>query len=414
MKILYPAAYFYPENTSFTHLEHDLLHTLVSAGHEVEVLCPVPTRGIQQDVQEKFRQVREEILWQGKVRVHRFWAPKEGRNPLIRAFRYFWCAFQTWRIGRKYQDVDLIFGVSTPPIQGLTMARIKRKLNCPCVYIVQDLFPESLVSTGLAKSRGLIWKLGNWVVANTYPAMDGLIVISQSFREALLSRGIPAEKIHVVYNWIDTQRVVPVAREENPLYEELGIPRDKFLVLYAGNLGESQNGKCIVDAAALLQQEPNVIFVIFGGGSEYEVLRRYAEQKELKNIIFHTLLPQERVSQVYSLGDVALITCKPGTGKAGMPSKLWTIMATGTPVLASFDLDSELAKIICQVECGEVIDPDTPVDLAKAIQKAQENLQQLNEIGLRGRKYAVEHVGRNAATAAYLKIFENSVCRRRY
>lgn len=411
MRILYPAAYFHPENTAFSHLEKDLLQTLTDAGHEVEVVCPTPTRGVGDEVWREYRRRKEETLYGGRVRVRRFWAPREGKNPLIRAFRYFWCAFRTVRVGRRARGIDVILAVSTPPIQGLAAGWLKKILGCSAVYMVQDLFPESLASTGLSRRGSLLWRIGDWVAEHTYTQMDRLAVISRTFRSALLERGVPDEKIDVIYNWVDTEAVFPVPKADNPLYEACGLDRTRFTVLYAGNLGESQNGGLILDAAALLRKEREIGFVIFGGGSGYEPLRRRAEREGLENVRFYPLLPQERAGEVYSLGDAALITCKPGTGRAGMPSKLWSILAAGTPVIASFDLDSELASVIEEADCGVTVDPADPQALADAVLAAFRERERLAEQGRNGRAYAAAHGGKAAAVTAYLRVLEKAVCR---
>lgn len=407
MKILYPAAYFQPENIAFSHLEHDLFQALTEAGHEIDVLCPTPTRGISDAVWAEYRHKREETLYGGHVHVRRFWAPREGKNPLIRAFRYFWCNFRQYQLGKKYRQAELIFAGSTPPTQGLLAGCLKKKLNCPFVYNLQDIFPDSLVNTGLAKRGSLLWKIGRKVEDATYCKADQIVVISEDFRKNILEKGVPREKIELIYNWIDTDAVAPVPKEQIHLYEEFGIDRDCFLVVYAGNLGEAQNGRLILEAASLLREHHEIFFAVFGGGSEYASLQAVAADMGLENICFHPLLPAERVSEVYSAGDVALITCKPGTGTAGMPSKTWSIMAAGTPILASFDLDSELAHVIETARCGSVVDPAQPQALADALLAAsRESKADMAEQGQCGRAYVMRYRGKNTATAAYRQVME--------
>ena len=109
MKILYLAAYFSPENMAFSHLEHDMMVGFATAGHTVEVICPTPTRGISDKVREQYRYRKQEEMYGGQVHVHRFWVPREGRNPVIRAIRYFWCNLRMYQIGKRFHDIDIIF-----------------------------------------------------------------------------------------------------------------------------------------------------------------------------------------------------------------------------------------------------------------------------------------------------------------
>ena len=190
MKILFLNAYFLPEIISFTHLEQDLIQGLLDAGYEIEVLCPVPTRGIDRDTAEKYSKIKTETLFDGKVTVRRFWAPQEGKNPLVRAFRYFWCNWRQYLLGKKYRDVQAVFAVSTPPTQGWLAGKLAKKLGCRFVYSLQDVFPDSLVTTGLSREGSLLWKLGRRLEDSTYAKADRIIVISHAMAENIRKKGV--------------------------------------------------------------------------------------------------------------------------------------------------------------------------------------------------------------------------------
>ena len=409
MKILYLAAYFSPENMAFSHLEHDMMEGFATAGHTVEVICPTPTRGISDKVRAQYRYRKEEEMYGGQVHVHRFWAPREGRNPVIRAIRYFWCNLRMYQIGKRFHDIDIIFANSTPPTQGLLGGALKKKISCSFVYNLQDIFPDSLINTGLSHKDSFLWRIGRIVENATYRSCDKIVVISEAFRHNLQEKGVSTEKIEVIYNWIDTEEVHPIRKEKNKLFEEFNLDQNAFLVIYAGNLGSSQDGQTILAAADRLREHAEIQFAIFADGSEYVVLKNLAAQQSMKNVRFFPLLPQQRVSEVYSAGNVALITCKSGVGKTGMPSKAWSIMSAGTPIIAAFDTDSELAQIIARAKCGRVVEAGRPEKLAAAILSAVQNAEELSMQGKNGSSYVVAHHGKKAATEAYQTVME-SVC----
>ena len=207
------------------------------------------------------------------------------------------------------------------------------------MYMCQDIFPDSLAGTGLAKKGGLLWKIGSCIANRIYRSADKIIVISQDFKKNLLAKGVPEEKIEVIYNWVDENAVQPVAKAENPLYEEFGLSREAFTVVYAGNLGNAQNIGIILEAAKRFNENENenenekqaVQFVIFGTGGLEEEIRRRIVEEGLTNVRLLPLQPYERVSQVYSLGDACVVSCKEGLGGSAMPSKTWTIMSCGRP-----------------------------------------------------------------------------------
>ena len=404
MNILILDAYYYPENIAFSHLERDIIDGLIARGHSVSVVCPTPSRGLSDDEIRRYKSVKNE-KHEG-VDIQRFSAPREGRNPLMRAVRYFWCNFRQFGIAKRRKDADVIFAVSTPPTQGRMAGRAAKKLGVPFVYSIQDLFPDSLVTSGLTREDSFLYRFGAWMEKKTYRNASGIIALSEAMREKVVSRGADADKVIAVSNWIDTDAVAPVAKADNPLFEEYNIDRNSFNVVYAGNFGASQGADIILRAADMLKENRDISFVIFGGGSEFDSAKALAEELKLDNVKLFDLLPVGRTSQVYSLGDVALITCKKGVGKSAVPSKLWSIMACDTPIIASFDTDSELARIIDESGAGICIEPEDAEALAKAIDDAFRDAAGFG--GNNARSYAVEHASKEASVQKYTECIESA------
>lgn len=408
MNILFLNAYFHPENIAYSHLEHDMIEGLIAAGHEITVVCPVPTRGVAKDTVQKYRSIKTEELFGGKVHVIRFWAPQEGRNPIIRAFRYFWCNLREYQIGIKQKHADVIFATSTPPTQGYMSGCIGKRLNRPVVYAVQDVFPDSLVTTGLATKGSFFWKIGRILENATYKKCQKLIVISNSIAKNLQNKGVPEEKLTIIPNWVDAQAVCPVPRDQNRLIEEQKLDPTQFIVVYAGNFGAAQGAHVILEAAKLLQQEKDIRFVIFAGGPEANQARKTVEDEKLDNVRINPLLPQDRVPEVYSLGDVALITCKKGVGNSGMPSKTWNIMACNTPIIASFDTNSELSTIIETADAGICVEPGDARILANAIREKYELARKEGQLQCGGREYVTKHASKEVCVNSYRKLIEHA------
>ena len=121
-------------------------------------------------------------------------------------------------LGRREREADVIFAVSTPPTQGMLCGLAARRLGIPFVYSLQDVFPDSLVNAGMACRDSLLWRIGRRIEDFSYRRADRVVVISEGFRRNIMEKGVPEEKIAVVPNWVDTQSVHPVAREENVLF----------------------------------------------------------------------------------------------------------------------------------------------------------------------------------------------------
>ena len=196
--------------------------------------------------------------------------------------------------------------------------------------------------------------------------------------------------------------VHPVERKDNSLITEFGLDPNKFIVVYAGNFGAAQGADIVLKAAKELEEYKDIQFVIFGGGPYFEDAEKEAEG--LENVFIHELMPQDRISEVYSLGNVSLITCKKGVGSAGMPSKTWSIMACNTPIIASFDTDSDLAEVILDAKAGVCVEPEDAETLAKAIATASSNRQG----GMDLRSYVEKHAAKKTCVNRYVDILKEA------
>lgn len=406
MKVLYLDAYFKPEKISGSHFAEDMRQALAKAGHTMEIYAPTPSRGVTDEVRAEYKKRRNEIELDGAVRIHRFPLYREGKNSVGRAIRYVICNIQLLWFGLTAKDISIAPIGSTPPTNGLMGSVMKKLKKIPFVYIVQDLFPDSLVSTGISKEGSIIYKIGNFVSNLTYKNAAHIITISESIKEKLIGRGVPEDKISVVYNWIDTEITHHVERKDNTLFEEFSLDRDKFYVTYAGNIGNSQNVEIIADCAEKLQEIEDIEFVVFGDGSEKEKFLSKIESMKLNNIKVFPMQPLERVSEVYSISDVSFVTCKEGVGGGAFPSKASTIMATATPIIASFDLDSDLCNIIKEQRIGECCEPENAEKAAELVVKLYNDRNLIAEYGDNARKCASERFSKEAGIGKRIEIYE--------
>lgn len=407
MKVIFPFSYYYPEQCAGIFVVDDLMHRLAEEGDESVIYVPTPTRNVREGVEWK----RNEVLCDGKMVVKRFHMYGEGKNPVLRALRYCFCelAYLHHLLWDKY---DVAFIDSTPPIQGLKLPIVRLFRKCPVVYNAQDLFPDTLSGTGLAKKGGLLWKIGSWVARVTFNNTDKIIAISEDIKRTLVEeKGFPADKVVVVYNWVDSDAVVPIAKEENPLFDEFGLSRDKFHVVYAGNLGNAQNINIVVDAAARLRDNEDVEFVVFGSGGLENDIRARIEAEGLKNLRLLPLQPVERVKYVYSLGDVCLVSCKEGLGGSAMPSKTWSILSCGRPVLANFD-EGELQMILTKNELGVFTKAGDLEGFVEAIRQLASEPKKCAEMGARGRQFVLDNLTKDVGTRKYAEVLR-SVCEAR-
>lgn len=404
MKILRLSSYYEPERVSSSHLSDDLDEALIKNGWTIENFVPTPTRGVSKEVRQKYKKIKYETKYNNQLIIHRFSMFSEGVKPIQRAVRYFLVNCIQYVKGSHAKGVDILYSGSTPPTQGILCGMVKRRLKIPYIYNLQDVFPDSLVNAKMTKKGSFVWRVGrrieDWIYANA----DIIIVISDDIKTNIMSKGVPESKIEVIPNWVDCEAIKPVSRKDNRLFDEYNISREKFIVTYAGNMGTAQGIDTIFEAARLLEKYDNIEFVLFGAGINREKYETLAKQR--KNISVFSILPADRISEVYSMGDISIVSCKKYVGGGALPSKSLSIMATATPIMLNFDDNTELWKLISDNNCGYTSVAEDYEALSHEIEYAMKNQGELKMKGISARKVVETHYSKNECVNRYLQLFE--------
>ena len=406
MKILLLPAYFYPEQAASSYLGDNIRQGLCESGIELDLYAPIPTRGVSEEVRQEYKNRSIEQWYDGKMIVHRFSMYAEGKNPILRALRYVLCWCKHFYYGWRAKDIDLIYLASTPPIQGVLGGLLKKIKKVPFVYNLQDIFPDSLAGTGLAKKGGLLWKIGRVIENFTYRNADKIIVISEDFKRNIMAKGVPEEKIVVVYNWVDEEAVKHVPREENVLFDRYGLDRSKFYITYCGNIGLTQNLQMLTEVAKEMEVNEDIQFVLVGNGAYKEELERIIQDKQIKNITLLPFQPYEEISHVFSMGDASLVISKPGVGENSVPSKTWSILSASRPVLANFD-ENELKTIVDENQCGIFTKAGDKEAFKQAIMDLYNDRERCKQLGKNGREFILKNLTRAVGTQKYVDVIKS-------
>jgi glycosyltransferase involved in cell wall biosynthesis len=405
MHILEFKVNYKPEIAAGIELDGNTAEDLAIHGHHIELYVPKPSRGISKDVIKATP--KEETLFDGNLCIHRYHMYHEGKNIYLRLIRFCFCCVKQLWLGLRQKDIDLVFAGSTPPFQGIICRWIKKIKKVPFLYNCQDIFPDSLISAELASEGSLISRFSEYLSKKVYQSADKIIVIADDMRDTLISKGVSGEKIEIVYNWIDEKVIYPVDKYNNKLISELGIPKYDFTVVYAGNLGYVQGIEVILDAAERLKCDSRIGFVIFGNGALEDKVKETIVNKRLNNVKLYPLQPYDRVSEVYSIGDACIVSCKKGAGGFAMPSKTWSIMGCGRPVLASFDRGGAFERMIADNRCGLFSDAGDVESLSQNILSLCENMSLCKELGNNAREYILNHLTRKVGTGRICQIVDS-------
>ena len=409
IRLLFLPAYFSPEHAASSYLGDNRYEKIASEGIEMELYCPTPTRGVTSEVRKNYKKIKDEYMYDGKLHVHRFSLYSEGKNPILRALRYF---LQTIKhtyfgvFGKDARKCNVLFITSTPPIQGAMGAIVKKLRGIPMIYNLQDIFPDSLIGTGLAQKDGILWNIGRIIENFTYRNADKIIVISEDFKRNIMSKGVPEEKIEVIYNWVDEEAVKHVPRENNILFERYGLDRGKFYVTYSGNIGLTQNMDMLLEVAKELKIYSNIHFVLIGEGAYKSSLTEIIREQNITNVTLLPFQPYDDISHVFSLGDVGLVISKPGVGENSVPSKTWSILSASRPVLVNFD-ENELKSIVNENKCGIFTKAGDKEAFKQAILDLFSNRELCRAYGQNGRQFILKNLTRKVGTQKYVNVIKS-------
>jgi colanic acid biosynthesis glycosyl transferase WcaI len=228
-----------------------------------------------------------------------------------------------------------------------------------------------------------------------YENLDKILVIGDGFKRALEEKGIENGKVSISQNWIDVDEVCPKLRSPNPVRDRLGIPSNKRIVLYAGTMGRSHGTQVFLQAARQLRGRSHmedVLFVLVGRGEDRPAVERRIVQEGIKNVLIFDPVERKDLSDMLSMADLTLVSLKPGYSNFSVPSKLLGYMAVGRPVLALVDEHSDVARIIKEAKCGEVLKPGDSKGVVEAVESWFNDDELCRRAGKAARQYCIDQL----------------------
>jgi colanic acid biosynthesis glycosyl transferase WcaI len=361
VKILLVTPYYAPDLGPSAPMFALLSEELVRRGHRVTVLCAVPHFPSGYVSNEYHHGLWKWDTHNG-VQVCRVRVPSGDRTNLRhRLWVFLVYQFLVTLVGLRVRyDMAL---VTNPAIETFlpffVLCWLRRK---PCLYAVWDVYPEVGVRMGVFKNQNVI-RLVSLLEDFCLRRATRIQVLSDGFVAALASHQIAPDRIAVIPHWLDTAFIHPLPRQ-NSFSGEHALD-GYFVVLYAGNIGLSQGLETILEAARILKDQPDIVFMFVGEGAGKAQLEKQAV--ELTNVRFLPFQPRERLPEVLACADISLVVLKQGIGLASLPSKLFSILASGRPVLASVDDQSDTCQILYSSQAGLCVDPESPKQFADAV-----------------------------------------------
>jgi colanic acid biosynthesis glycosyl transferase WcaI len=386
----------------------ELARHWVTAGHDVTVLTGFPNHpdGV---VRPEYR----ERFWRGfcrenfhGVKVHRtFLLPFPNRKPYERILNYTSFCMSAAMAGSFVERPDVVIATSPQLLVGLSGWWAARVKKAPFVLEVRDLWPESLVGTGVGNEASLIYRSIGTVASFLYRRADSIVVVTPSFRDHLVQEwSVPPEKISIVQNGVETALFTPQSSGLD-IRAQLGM-EGKFVVSYIGTLGLAHGLDTLIDAAERLQSvAPQVLFLLVGEGADRERIVTLAQAKQLKNLVFVPQQPREKIPAYISASDACLVMLR---GKevfeTVIPTKMLEFMSCARPVILA--VRGQAKRVLGTAGGGICVEPDSPEALCSAILRLKEHPALCEELGRAGRSYIIRELSRERTALEYLAVLQ--------
>jgi glycosyltransferase involved in cell wall biosynthesis len=393
---------YWPDTGATGQLLTELAEVLVAHhGFDVTVVTGHPTGGARPALPRRETRAGVAIVRVAGTTFH-------PRRFVGRAFNYVSYLASAFVAGLRLPGQDVLLAMTDPPIIGLVALLLRRRAKV--VFVCQDLFPE--VAQLLDDFRSttvdrVLESLTRTIVRHA----DRTIALGDTMAARLVeSKDADPSRLTVIHNWADTDAIVPGPRD-NLFSREYSL-NGRFVVLHAGNIGFGQDLDMVLDAAERLRARADVEFLFVGDGNRRTELEASARVRALANVRFVPYQPRDAVPWVYASADVALVSLKQGLAGCIVPSKLYTILAAGRPVLAAVEEASETAAIVRGHACGQVVPPGDDGALARAILQMANDREECERFGLRARQASTQFSRRRQVSeyAAMLRDVAGAPC----
>ena len=390
---------YYPEVNATGHYITQI-GTGLADEFDVNVICGQPnylSKGLRAPARDLYR----------GVNIFRVWSTTLNKDLLIfRLINMITIGISMFvKCLRHFRRGDRVLVVTAPPSLPYPTAFAALAKGGSYVVLLHDLYPDILVAVGKTSRDSLLFnfveRLNRWL----YKHANRLVVVGRDMRERVAEKAAGLDvAIDTIPNWSDLDAIVPCSKDSNRLLNDLGIV-DKFVLMYAGNIGHPTDIETIVDAAEMILEDPSIHFVFVGSGAKHAWLERQVADRGLRNISILGQLPRDEQNDFLNACDVGLVSLIPGMVGTAMPSRTYNILAAGKPILALTEDGSELAQVIEEEKVGWYTHPRDPVALVAIIKEAERSRSRLAEMGARARSAAETKYSPAKASAAYAKLF---------
>lgn len=386
---------YYPEEVGTGYFMTGLAEGL-SRDWEVRVICGYPIQQVP-EVRSVSREVHNGVTIERcrGTRFNKDIVALRLVNLLTISFSIFFRTLLRVRHG------DFVLVVTNPPALPFVVAIACWLRGARCILRLDDVYPEVMIASGISRPQSFVVRILTYLTRRLYCSVEQLVVLGRDMEQLARGKlGGASKRIATIPNWADADWVVPTSKSGNALLLELGLS-EKFVVQCAGNMGRAQAIECMFQAAELLRDQQDIHFLFIGSGAKRKWMEQEVRDKRLMNVTLLDQRPRADQPNFLNACDVAIASLMPGMTGAGVPSRMYNILAAGKPIIAVADPLSELSLVVQEEQVGWIVPPSQPRLIAEAILKARSDRLALAEMGKRARAVAERKYPRARVIEAY-------------
>ncbi len=380
---------------------YEMAQYLVAHGHQVTIIASPVSYLSGKRLSQRAHWVEKLIPQPGITILRTYTLPVLHRGFALRVLSFFSFMISSFIEGLKVRHVDLVWGTSPSIFQGVTAWALARLKRVPFLFEVRDLWPAFAIAVGVLKNKVLI-SLSQGLERFLYRHADQVMVNSPGYIDHVQENG--ARNVALIPNGADPKMFHPQGAG-NELRQQLGL-EGKFIVLYAGAHGLSNDLGVVIAAADLLRSRFEIHFLFVGDGKEKPALQRQAQALELTNVTFLSSVPKNEMDTVMAASDACLAILKPiEMYKTTYPNKVFDYMAAGKPVVLA--IDGVIREVVESTSAGVAVQPGNPQDLAQGITYLTEHPAQAHAMGQAGRNAIEQSYNRSTFSQEFELLLKN-------
>ncbi len=393
--VLILSQYFYGDGATGQVLTQ-LAEDLVQSGCNVKVIAGQPNYIDQYEKKQKFEKYNDINVW--RINYLRF--NKNSKIGRILGYLSFPLSviLKIFFIG-QFDSVLIVSNPPTLPIIGCLIKKIKR---VKYTYLLHDLYPDVAIRIGVISKKNLMAKFMEKVNELVFDHADQIVVLGKDVKRLLIDKGLAPNKVHIITNWADKRMI---DKSLNIDFKRDWNIDHKFIILYTGNIGLFHNLEYTIHSMAKINQLfEDVCLVFVGEGGQKKELQKIVKKMNINNVAFFTYQNTDEYGELLRTADLLLVSLAKGLEGISVPSKTYSYLAAGRPILAVMSKDTEIGSLIEETKAGIRVDPDDRSAFVKAVEKMYCDKKLRCECGRNARKIFEENYERKFVTSKFVSL----------